>query len=204
MNKLNGSLSIIILVLIGIIFLQRACYKKPCTPTVTQIVIRDTISLRDTVFDFVPIPTVVSVTKTKRDTIYIRKDTSHAVVQVPQTVPVVINQSENWVYYADTVKSKLYGRVIINDTIRQNRIAKRNVIFDLRIPTTTVIQTEKKTILYGGIDVLGTDSRWITYMGPALTLKTKRDQLYEAKVLFGPEKKPMYGVGVKFKISLKK
>lgn len=102
------------------------------------------------------------------------------------------------IVYNDTIRLDIMGYVLIKDTISQNRIVSRTTVKDYRIPViketiTNNITPSPKTQLYGGFDILGNKKEPINYFGGSLTLKTKKDQLYNIGLGLTPD-----GVGGKF------
>lgn len=91
----------------------------------------------------------------------------------------------------DTIWIDTLGYVLIRDTISQNRIQDRTKILKFEIPVITKTITNNitplpKSSLYIGFDIMGNKQEPINYFGAALTLKTKKDQLYNGGVGLTP------------------
>lgn len=118
-------------------------------------------------------------------------------VEVPADVDTVAILKDYYAeyVYADTLRLDSLGVGYITDTVTQNRITTRSLMWDYEIPvikeTTTIthqLPPLRRNELYIG-PVLGGDKQSISYIGLGLGLKTKNSKLYTVSVgLLGQEK----------------
>lgn len=168
---------IVLALLVIYILYHQGCVDKPCPePLKTEVVKRDTVL--QPVLQLVPhyVPKPVKVIQ--RDS-FVEYEKLYVVE--PVDTAAILRKYNAIVVYRDTAKIE-YGKIIIKDTITQNRIVGRFLTADLTIPTvkeTVTIQPKKKIQLYAGITALGNQQTFIDGFGGHLTLKTKNDQLYQ-------------------------
>jgi hypothetical protein len=97
------------------------------------------------------------------------------------------------------------GIVEITDTISRNKIIGRKwnaQINERTITDTKIVKELPKNQVYVGVQgMVGNSSALI---GPQLTLKTKKDNLYGANLLIDGNGNKYFGVSVGWKIKLKK
>ena len=197
MNKISY---IVILVLVGIIILQRSCCgNKP--------VASETIVITDTIW------------KTKRDVItksvkvvekeYV-KDTSYVPGETLDECTSIFNEllEEHLTrtVYSDTLKLDSLGTIVVRDTVWKNKLyGKRQYITDYKIPhiTTTIIQPQPpKRQLYLGGNLFG-DKTQLQIVTPGVLYKTKKDHIYQLNVGITTDGNISYGIGSYWKIKLK-
>lgn len=169
--KLPAHLLYVSVIAVLAVLLYRQC-KSNNASILTQIVhdhvtniVHDTPKVMKIIYSAIP---------TKRNT-----NKNYSNKQSTLTIPdltVPINSSNNCdetVIYNDTARNK-YGYAAINDTVRNNRIQGRSVLFDLDIPTTerTITKAaQKERLLMGGFDIgFG--------VGAGLGYKSAKDKLY--------------------------
>lgn len=85
--------------------------------------------------------------------------------------------------YNDTIAIDTLGFAYVKDTVSKNEIVSRGVKLDYKIPviketTTITIPPKPKAQLYIGVEGLGNKQQPISYFGPALVYKTKKDAMY--------------------------
>jgi hypothetical protein len=150
------------------LMLWRSCCIEDCPQA---FIVRDTIpgdSVPYPIYKDKPFPVFVY----KTDTIPANVDTA-----------AILNNYFALVYYSDTLVNDTSYRLIINDTIHQNRIAFRQVFFQNLRPTainTTHIDTfisQNTTKLFATLSVAGSNSSLDAFT-PGLTLITKGDNMY--------------------------
>lgn len=106
--------------------------------------------------------------------------------------------------YSDTQKVKR-GKVIINDTVTQNRIVRRGLktfITDTTIKETVVLSQPKKMILYFGFSAMGDRKDPFNMAGVDLSLKGKNDRQYSIGMNLRNDGHVFYEAGVRFPIRL--
>jgi len=176
MNNFFKNISyVIIAALVAIIFLMKMCQPTPSTPkpeVITKIEVKyDTISKEITTY----VPKVVTRTEWKHDT-----------VTKIDTVKVLNDYYAKY-FYSDSINGDSL-KLVINDTVSENKIVARSINYSLIYPTVTINKTEikNKTELYYGLGI-GGNKNTITYFGPELLLKTKNKGAYGLGVgLIGP------------------
>lgn len=152
---------------------------RPTSDTIS--VRRDTVWVhegRDTVYQ----PQIITVTDTRTNTVYrpvTHTDTLWATEVLPTDTAAIIARFYQKAFYSDTQRVK-YGKVIINDSVHQNRITYRNFVADLNVPevTNTITVAQKRNVVYLDFAGMGTISSPLYALGGGLTLKNKQDKLY--------------------------
>jgi hypothetical protein len=109
--------------------------------------------------------------------------------------------------YRDTIKLDSIGGITIIDTVFQNRLGKRTIFKDYKIPlvtkTSTIIKAQQPNRqLYIGGNLFG-DRRSLQTITPGLLYKDRKDRIYIANVGVNFDGSITYGVGAYFKIKLK-
>ena len=189
----NNIQTLVIVALVVLLFLQRSCSSSPAP---TEKVKVDTLIQFDTIEiiknNYVPQwkEKIVTQIDTIRDTI----DTA-----------TVIQDYYSKYFYSDTVKVDTIGNLVINDTICQNTIFKRNINTNIVIPTLHVTKTVyvNKTEFYWGLG-LGGNAGQINYIGVDFVLKSKNDQAYGFGVGLDNTMKPAFRGSMLWKIKTPK
>lgn len=195
---------IIILILLGIIFIMRACSGCKKTPGETVINKTDTTYIHDTTT--IPSKPILKSVYLKGKEIPI---TIHDVTFIDTSKQVVIDSAK---ILEDYLKTRYYesmditehGSITIKDSITQNKIKWRDIVYDLKIPVVTNTRTlfQSNRQLYAGIDLGGT-ANWIQF-GGQLTYKTGKDQMYHLGGGYTTLNQWYFHAGTDFKIKLKK
>lgn len=189
-----------------VIFFMRMCGGKnncPINPVISKI---ETVTTRvhDTI-DSYPIPTIIwrngkRDTIRKQDTAWL--DSKEKLIYVDSAGIVADYLASR--YYDDTVKydgdtSKIKGKMVIQETIEQNKLRNRRLIFDLTVnefnKTTSI---NPKNQVYLGLDAGGTNN-WIGG-GIQFTLKTKSDAMYHAGANYTTLNQIYFHIGTDWKI----
>lgn len=210
MNKSTRFLSVLILVLIAIIFLQRSCHQKEIGDIVSH---RDTTVVVDTVVEVHENTVTRKVPLVKHDTSYLPIDTQYlpdpdyAVLKARFEALVKEHTARN--IYSDSLRLDSIGYVIINDSVQFNKLFDRSYKYHYELPTITktitVIEHPKKiNQLYVGGGVLGNKTQGVAGAEVGLLLKNKKDQIYGVKVGSDLNGNLLYGVQGYWKIKLKK
>lgn len=193
---LNKLYLIIIGVLILIIIFLRSCSPNPkldCPEITKQVIKIDTVwTVRKS--DTIYIPGPIKIIPGKIQYINNKIDTTE-----------IINDFFSKIYYGDTIKLDTYGFIIVKDTITQNRILSRNLEFNYKFPTIEKTITNNITIpprnqFYVGLEIGGSKSQPINYLGVNLLLKTKKDKLYNIGAGVIPNIGIEYKIGTAWKI----
>jgi len=170
----------IILVLVFIILLQRACTPKcpePVQPEKPGVEV-------DTTYKYITLTETKTVTKTKTDTQYIKEpwmvpDTNYAALKKQYEYLVLQYASKN--IYQDTVYIDSIGFMVLTDTVRKNMLAQRMYNHKYKIPTITITKTiplpPKRQVYVGGA-VGATYPVAITNVQAGVLFKNKKDQIF--------------------------
>ena len=189
MNKIPY---IVIVALVVVIILMRSCDNidsKETTYVKTDTIWKVT---KDTVTKNVNIVSVKYVPV--KDTLFTSIDTCNKEYN-KQTV------------YRYTIKLDSIGGITIIDTVFQNKLGKRTIFKDYKIPlvtkTVTIIKAQQPNRqLYIGGNLFG-DRRSLQTITPGLLYKDRKDRVYMANVGVNFDGTIAYGVGAYFKIKLK-
>lgn len=201
----NNFLSLIVLILLIIILLQRCDSNK--TPDVPTI-IRDTVWVHNdtTVISKPQIIKTIPV-DVSRDTIinhYIPDTNYQKLVLQYQDV---VNQLLAKNIQVDSVRIDTNGYVKIIDTVQKNLIVGRTTKVDVKYPVIkeTIIQPAPKVNqVYAGGQISGqTGGQVINGINAGLLLKNKRDQIYGVNVGLNSNGQISYGLQSYLKIKLK-
>ncbi len=174
MEKYIGNFkNLIILVLIIVIIFLRQCSgtggvdNTPSEPTIiTKVETKyDTITKEVTRY----VPKIVTRIKTEIDTIRL--------TQKIDTLSILEDYFAKYVYEDFQQLDSL--TLTIKDTISQNKILSRKIIYDLIYPTTTVTETKyiNKNEFYVGFGLNGTTKQF-NYVGGSILLRTKKKQAF--------------------------
>jgi len=110
--------------------------------------------------------------------------------------------------YRDTIMLDSIGDIKIIDTVFQNRLGKRTIFKDYKIPlvtkTITIIEAQQPNRqLYIGGNLFG-DRRTLQMITPGLLYKDRKDRIYQLNVGVNFDGTLTYGLGTYWKINLKK
>lgn len=210
MNSSTRFLSVIIIVLIAIIFLQRSCHQKEIGDIVGD---RDTTVVIDTVKEVHDSIIVRKVPLVKHDTSYLPIDTQYlpdpdyTVLKARFEALVKEHTARN--IYSDSLRLDSIGYVIVNDSVQFNKLFDRSYKYHYELPivtkTITIVEHPKKVNqLYIGGGVLGSKTQGVAGAEVGLLLKNKKDQIYGVKVSSDINGNVLYGVQGYWKIKLKK
>lgn len=141
-----------------------------------------------------------------------RVDSFTAFEKVPVDTAAILQDFFSKAYYSQPYVTQ-YGKIIINDTVTQNRIAGRSVITDFTIPVitktiTNTIQAKKKVKGFLVASLTGSFEKPLQQIGGGFMLQFKNDNSVEAQIKFdktiwnGIKQQP-FEVSYKQKISLK-
>lgn len=198
----------IIVVLLAIILLQRACTPKCADPITNVIVSNDTMTIHDTTIMHRKVRLAIhDTTYMPSDTIY-KVDTNCEVTKGRFIKLVKQHVARN--IYVDTIRIDTIGYVHIFDTVQFNKLQGRGMKYRLVIPNKYIeVPAKQKRQLYigGGVLADGTaiakKALLINAAEAGLLYKTKKDQMYGAKVQVGFNGNVSYGVQSYWKLRLK-
>lgn len=121
------------------------------------------------------------------------------------TVRIVQSYNQKVLYKDKLVLNDNLGTIELIDTLYQNKILGRKwsaVIKEKTITDTKIVKELPKNQFYiGAQGVVGNN---IVMVGPQLTFKTKKDNLYGVNLFLDANGNKYYGVSVGWKIRLKK
>lgn len=184
---------IVIVALVIVIILMRSCSdvdSKETTYVKTDTIWKET---KDTITKNVKVVSVKYIPV--KETIFTSIDTCNKEYN-RQTV------------YRDTIKIDSIGDIKIIDTVFQNRLGKRTILKDYKIPlvtkTITIIKAQQPNRqLYIGGNLFG-DRRTPQMITPGLLYKDRKDRVYQVNVGVNFDGTFTYGLGAYWKIKLKK
>ncbi len=169
---------------IYIIFLQECKHPKPCPAVNGKVVKTDTVIVhhRDTVTVNKPLPAKII---TKWDTAFIPAD------QV-DTAGVIADYMYKR-YYDSTFKTQ-YGNITIRDSVYQNKLADRKVVFDFKVPEVTKnVVIPPRVQVFTGMSLGFSNAPYFT-LGGDLFLKTKSNSLYGVSLSYTSQNSFLYQV----------
>jgi hypothetical protein len=193
-----------VLVAVLLILLIRGCGKGntgffSCNGNDTVSVKRDTVIAYikgDTVY--VPEPEFVGVTNTihvpvlVHDTLEMDGET---IVKIQHDdTAAILHDYYITRYYSDT-QNLARGRVIIQDSVTENRITRRRLKTfgtDTTINTIITLRQPKKLIVYFTTSLTGNLHDPVDGIGTGIALKGKNDVIIGGEVKFQTDKRPMY------------
>ena len=186
--------TLLIVVLVAIILLMRACSGKEGKGIAKNEPI--TITQTVTKWDTLKIDSLVYVPRwrTKINTIH---DTIPANID---TLSILKDYYAKY-FYTDTLSLDSLGSIVINDTISRNSIIFREIQPNVLIPTTTVTNTVfiNKREFYVGFGLKGRTNQ-INYLGGELLYRTKNKQVYGAGVGLNQDFQPVLGFSMYWKL----
>lgn len=156
---------IVIIVLIIIILLQRACSgSKPETTTIVKT---------ETKWDTIKQTTPLYVPKW-----YLRIKTNIDTFTIPIDTIAILKDYYAIYNYSDTLGTDSV-KIIINDSVTQNKIKSRVVDYKIMYPTITITKetTINKLQFYYGLGI-GASNKGLNSFGPELMYKSKSNQAY--------------------------
>jgi len=170
----------------------------------------DTISQkRDTVWvteksDTVYKPVPDTITNTIYKPLY-KTDTLEITEVLPTDTAAILSRYYQKVFYSDTQNHK-YGKILIEDTVTQNRISSRHIQTDFKIPevTNTITLNQKTNVVYLGAGILSSMDELLFAVGGDVSLKTKSGQMYSVGAYTTIDGKVYYEVSFKAPIRLKR
>ncbi len=201
MEKYFGNFkNLIILVLIIVIIFLRQCSgtggvdNTPSEPTIiTKVETKyDTITKEVTTY----VPKIVTRIKTEIKTDTIR------LTQKIDTLSILEDYFAKYVYEDFQQLDSL--NLTIKDTISQNKILSRKIIYDLIYPTTTVTETKyiNKNEFYVGFGLNGTTKQF-NYVGGSILLRTKKKQAFGLGIGLNDQFQPIISTQFLWKLGKK-
>ena len=189
--------TVLIVILILIIILQRSCSDEPLV-TEPQVITKvetkwDTITINKV--EYVPKWKTKIVTKYENDTI---------LISIPIDTLAVLKDYYAKNVYIDEIILDSLGIVTITDTISQNTIFSRQVKSNILIPITTV--TEEHYInnreFYYGFGLQG-NKKQLNYLGGGILYKDRKKHIYGIGLGFNQDLEPVISGRVYWKIGKK-
>lgn len=188
-NSFKNIQTLLIIVLVVLLFLQRSCSSDPIPDTkiVTKIEVKyDTIN---------------TVTKTYIPKWKTKIETIHDTFQADIDTLAILKDYYTKYYYSDTLKIDTVGYAIINDTITQNFIAARKIKTNILIPTTTITKEIylNENEFYWGLGLQGRTDQ-INYLGGELLFRNKKKQVYGLGIGVNQDFKPVLSGRIYWKL----
>ena len=198
---MNKFLSIVIVVLVAIILLQRACSGAK-TPEETPVnkVVTDTVYIQK--------DTTITKTVTRVKQIYLQlpgdsvfvADTNYQTLKSQYESLSKKYSTRN--IYQDTILIDSLGQVVIRDTLQYNHLQKRSYRLSYKIPVITKTETiaSRRQVYLGGGLSMTTGFTDLTAQVSVL-YKTKKDQVFGVYTLMNGNSKPQVGVSTFWNIT---
>ena len=179
-TKTNSTLSLVILALIAVIFIQRCnCACDGVIPTVDSVTTTDTFwKKQDTFWRNKPVPYKIEVPVTVPPEYIPNPDCEELKTQYSTLVDKYLTRR----IYIDTARYDS-SFVVVTDTIEKNKIDHRRYDFHLKYPlvkqTTTItkIIPERRQVYFGG-GVSGNNTQLINRFDVGLLYKDKKDRVF--------------------------
>ncbi|MDA8959228.1 hypothetical protein N9F64_00355 [bacterium] len=186
--------TLLIVVLVAIILLMRACSGKEGKGIAKNEPI--TITQTVTKWDTVTIDSLVYIPKWKT-----KIETIHDTVPANIDTLDILKDYYTKYFYTDTLDLDSLGSIVINDTISRNSILFREIQPNIFIPTTTVTNTVfiNNREFYVGFGLKGRTDQ-INYLGGELLYRTKNKQVYGAGVGLNQDFQPILGFSMYWKL----
>ena len=130
-------------------------------------------------------------------------DTNYA--NLKRQYEVLLQLYLNQKFYSDTLKISTFGYILVQDSVRENKLTNRRTRENYKIP----IIKETKTIttyapptrsLYVGAGVMANNSLGIRGAEAGVIYKTKKDKLYQITTSVDLDGQVMYGASYFYKI----
>lgn len=189
--KIHVTYLTILLVLVGLLFLQRECHRCP-EPTI----INDTITIPGD-----PFPVLVNVGQP--DPVFV--DVPYIIPAVIDTMALIVDYYSK-VHYADTLKNDTSALIAVFEEVTGNRIVNRSYSFQNRrstqiIHNTTILPEEKEKLrVYAGAMLSMTPEQSFD-LGPSVFMTTPKG--YGYSYAYGINQKT-HTITLVWKISLRR
>lgn len=169
----------------------------------------DTITVHDTSWQIhdsiivrkVPVPYEVKVPIESKPEML--PDTNYANLkrQYEALLQLYLNQK----FYSDTLRISTFGYILVQDSVRENKLTNRRTRENYEIPVVKETKTITKYApptrnLYVGGGVLANNTIGLRGAELGIMYKTKKDQLYNVKASVNVDGTLLYGVGYYYKI----
>jgi hypothetical protein len=169
----------------------------------------DTITVHDTSWQVHDSIIVKKVPVTKEVIVEIKSrpemlpDTNYAALK--RQYEILLQLYLNQKFYSDTIRVSTFGYILVEDTIRENKLSNRRTRENFKIPivkeTKTITQYSPPTRnLYVGAGVLANNSLGIRGAQAGIIYKTKKDKLYQISTSIDLDGTVMYGASYFYKI----
>lgn len=208
--------TITIIVLVGIIFLMR-CGGGNKDKTISNPIKVDNKK-------YITISKVIdTIYVTKKQTKYIKgSDINHYIIKnndivktefvKVDTSEILTKYNEKVVYNDEFILEDSLGVVSVTDTLYQNKILGRkwdSNIKERTISEKTYLKEKPRNQIYIGANIHMNNNLNVHLLNSGLILKTKKDKLYQLNIGLSSNNitntlEPIYGVGLYWKIKIKK
>lgn len=202
MKKLfNNIQSVLIVVLIVVIILQRNCSGPSLNLNIPHngTPIEGTVITKiETKWDTVTLDSLVYVPKWNAKIEY--RTEYETLISNIDTLSILKDYYSKY-FYSDTIDLDSFGSIVINDTITKNSITTRKVKPSLYIPTTTITRDSliTKRELYYGLG-LATNKQQFSYVGGELLYRSRRKHIYGVGIGVNNELQPVFSGRIMWKI----
>ncbi len=201
----NHFLTVVVLILLVIVLVQRCTDPKPINPGTT--IVRDTswihkdstVYVKPQIIERIPVP----VNQWIKEKEYY-PDTNYAKLVI-QYQTLVSKYLES-VVYRDSLKIDTFGYVKVTDTVSKNSITARSYSYHLKYPVikeTITIYPKPKNQIYIGGGLAGNSGEVINQINAGFLLKNKKDQIFGINGGFDHNGNLLIGVSSYWKITFK-
>lgn len=197
-----------------LIFLPRACNKPKPNSEAAEKVVKETLKIdsivtqkKDSLGWYVP----KNQKSSKEPQKELQSGSVDTMISSEEEKPkneIEIDSNDTYLTFVADTFNFSSGNFIILDTLSQNRIKARKVIADIK--ELTIEKTIERTIekpakpknqLFVGLMVQASQKDYLKGVGAELLLKTKKDQIWKAAVIYDLNGQMIYQAGRLFKIS---
>ena len=202
MKKLfNNIQSVLIVVLIVVIILQRNCSGPSINLNIPNngTPIEGTVITKiETKWDTLTLDSLVYVPKWNTKIEY--RTEYETIMQDIDTVSILKDYYSKYVY-SDTVSLDSFGNIVINDTITENKIVFRKIKPNIYIPTTTITRDSliSKNEFYYGFGLAGNQEQF-NYIGGELLFRSKKKKVLGVGVGLNNQLQPVVSARIMWKI----
>lgn len=199
---LSNVVNFLVLVLVGILFIQR-CSEKPVEP-IAPTVVRDTVYVvHDSVIYTKP-QVIQTIRMSSKDSLIYLPDSNYAglVLQYQEAIAMLLAKNVQ----KDSIPLDSVGYVKVVDTVQKNLIVSRKYQTNLKYPIikeTITLPYKPVNQVYVGGDITGSQTNIINQVRAGLLFKNKKDQIFTGSIGLQTNGQVIYGVGSYWKIKLK-
>lgn len=195
-------LSFVVLVVLVILLLKQ-CGGAPVPPAPT--IKRDTVWVHNQRLVTIPSPQLIKTVPVEIITKEYLPDTNYAVLIAQYSALVEKFLASN--IYKDKIQIDSIGHIFITDTVSNNLLIGKSVIWDIKYPVITNVVTLKAPLhnqIYVGGGIGASQGAIVNQINAGALFKNKKDQIFGVSAGINSQGNTQYGVNFYYKISLRK